>query len=205
MSAAKKNTDTTAENKQPQTTEAASTPADWAQAVLNQLVESQKTWFEITSKQNELLLETVNKVMEYRSNAPTDALSEWAKQGVQGFIEAQKRWAEIAVQQSEQIMQAVQSNTNLAKSHLENAQTDAPQGIASLIQMREKWLDFIAQQNTQVITAMKDTLKLDESSPATGFADFAQQAVNNYVEVQKRWLDLALQLPFSGNANRDKK
>jgi hypothetical protein len=29
-------------------------------------------------------------------------------------------------------------------------------------------------------------------------ADFAQQAVTNYVEVQKRWLDLATQLPFMG-------
>ena len=27
-----------------------------------------------------------------------------------------------------------------------------------------------------------------------------QQAVNNYVEVQKRWLDLATQLPFFGAA-----
>jgi hypothetical protein len=64
--------------------------------------------------------------------------------------------------------------------------------------MRRDWLDFAAQQNAQVISVMKESLNIDDSSPVAAFADFTQQAVNNYIEVQKRWLDLAMQLPFLG-------
>ena len=67
---------------------------------------------------------------------------------------------------------------------------------------RTQWLDLAAQQNAQVIKAVKDGLNLDDNSPAAALADFAQQAVTNYVEVQKRWLDLATQLPFFGTTKK---
>ncbi|MCY7347674.1 MAG: hypothetical protein LH614_15830 [Pyrinomonadaceae bacterium] len=179
--------------------------ADWAQTVLNQLVEAQKTWFENASQQNAMLIETVNKMSAMRQTAPTEALSDWFKQGIEGFIEAQKRWSEIAVQQSEQVLQAIQSNTNFSDINPESSKKSANQGIESLVKMRNSWLDFVTRQNTQLVNAMKDTLKIDDSSPTSALVDFAQQAVNNYIEVQKRWLDLAIQLPFSGAPDEQKK
>ena len=164
---------------------------EWAQTVMNQLVEAQKSWFEIVAQQNKLMLETVSKIGEMQQKAPTDALADWAKQSLEGFIEAQKRWAEISGQQSEQILQNVQTPNQ--------AQPQSSQNHEALTKMQTAWLDFAAQQNSQMITAMKKSLRLDDNSPAGAFADFAQAAVNNYVEVQKRWIDLALQLPFSGN------
>lgn len=182
-----------------------SLPSDYAQKVLDQLVEAQKTWFENAAQQNALLVETVNKMSAMRQNAPTDALSDWVKQGIEGFIEAQKRWSEIAVQQSEQILQAFQSNADFS-SYGENAiGANANQGIESLVKMRNAWLDFVTKQNAQLVNAMKDSLKIEDSSPVAAVADFAQQAVNNYVEVQKRWLDLAIQMPFFGASNEPKK
>lgn len=180
-------------------------PTEWAQAVLNQLVAAQKAWFEIASQQNALLLETVKNVSEMRKNAPTDALSDWAKQGIEGFVEAQKRWSEIAVQQSEKILRSVQTNADFSADKQTASPENAAQNIESLVKMRAAWLDFIAEQNSQIIKAMKDSLKLDQSSPVAALADFAQEAVNNYIEVQKRWLDLALQLPFPGNPKDDVK
>lgn len=191
-----KKADTTQENqKQPAAAkQAAALPTDWAQTVLNQLVEAQKTWFEIASQQNALLLETVTQVMELTRSAPTTALYDWARQGIEGFVEAQRRWSEIAVQQSEQILKAVQSGTSFS-TRTKGART---QGVEALVKMRRDWLDFAAQQNAQVISVMKESLNIDDSSPVAAFADFTQQAVNNYIEVQKRWLDLAMQLPFLG-------
>lgn len=183
----------------------ATLPTEWAQTVLSQLVEAQKTWFEIASQQNALLLETVTKVTEFRQSAPTSALSDWAKQGIEGFVEAQKRWAEIAVQQSEQILRAVQSNSDFSNLAQKSGQKDAGQNVESLVKMRGAWLDFVAQQNSQVINMMKQSLNIDESSPVAALADFAQEAVNNYVEVQKRWLDLATQLPFLGGTDNESK
>lgn len=179
--------------------------ADWAQTVLNQLVEAQKTWFENAAQQNALLVVTVNKMSEFRQTAPTTALSDWLKQAIEGFIEAQKRWSEIAVQQSEQILQAVHTNTNFSNTDYQSTGKHSNQGIETLAKMRNSWLDFVTQQNAQLVNAMKDTLKIDESSPAAALADFAQQAVNNYVEVQKRWLDLAMQSPFSNSTDKTDK
>lgn len=197
------NTKKQAAPKKEKTTDAL--PTDYAQKVLDQLVAAQKTWFENAAQQNALLVETVNKMSRMRQNAPTDALSDWVKQGIESFIEAQKRWSEIAVQQSEQILQAVQSNADFSDFNQESTGANASQGIESLVKMRNAWLDFVTKQNAQLVNAMKDTLKIDDSSPVAAVADFAQQAVNNYVEVQKRWLDMAMQMPFMGTTNEPKK
>ncbi len=180
-------------------------PADYAQNVLDQLVEAQKTWFENAARQNALLVETVNKMSEMRQNAPTEALSDWVKQGIEGFIEAQKRWSEIAVQQSEQILRSVKSNADFSVPDHQSAVKNSNQGIESLVKMRNSWLDFVTQQNMQLVNALKDTLKIDNSSPVAALADFAGQAVNNYVEVQKRWLDVAVKLSFPGGTDENKK
>ena len=196
--AAPENKKQTSSDKQKQ---APPPPTEWAQAVLNQLVEAQKMWFEIASQQNALLLETVTGVMELTRSAPTSALSDWARQAIEGFVEAQRRWSEIAAQQSGQILKAVQSGASFSKAD-RGAQL---QGVEALIKMRRDWLDFAAQQNAQVINVMKESLNLDDSSPVAALADFTQQAVNNYVEVQKRWLDLAMQLPFLGGTTGEPK
>lgn len=173
-----------------------SPPNDWAQTVLNQLVEAQKTWFENAAQQNALLVETVNKLSETRKSAPTEALSDWVKQGIENFIEAQKRWSEIAVRQSEQILETVRSNADFTDSDQKPNAAAANQTVETLVKMRSAWLDFVTSQNDRLVNTMKNTLKIDDSSPAASLADFARQAVNNYVEVQKRWLNLAVQFPF---------
>ena len=70
-------------------------PTDWATAVVNQLVEAQKMWLELVTKQNQLVFKTISEVSGMANNAPTEALASWAKQGMEGFIEAQKKWSEI--------------------------------------------------------------------------------------------------------------
>jgi hypothetical protein len=58
------------------------------------------------------------------------------------------------------------------------------------------WLDFAAQQNAQILDSLKQSLNLDDNNPAAMLANFAQSSMNSYVEIQKRWLDMAMQLPF---------
>jgi hypothetical protein len=77
-------------------------------------------------------------------------------------------------------------------------QAMARQGLETSLKMYTTWLDMALQQNAQMMKAIKQSLNLDDSSPAAALADFAQQTINSYVEIQKRWLDLAMQLPFSG-------
>jgi hypothetical protein len=188
---------------------ASQVPTDWAKMIVNQLIEAQRMWLEMTTQQTALVFKTVSEVMGMSQNAPTEALSNWAKQGVESFIAAQKHWSEIAMQQSAQLIQTVQSGASFGvgggTDALGAAQGAAGQGMEMLVNMRTAWLDFAAQQNAQMVKALKQNLNLDDSSPVSAIADFAQATMSSYVEIQKRWLDLATQMPFFGSAPKDKK
>jgi hypothetical protein len=176
---------------------------EWATAVINQMVEAQKMWLELVTKQNQLVFKTISEVSGMTNNAPTEALAAWAKQGMEGFIEAQKKWSEIAMAQSSQLMNAVQSGANFADpAVLGGLQATAGQGLETIVKMRMAWLDFASQQNAQIIDSMKQSLNIDDSNPAAMLANFAQSSMNSYVEVQKRWLDMAMQLPFLNNEKK---
>ncbi|HSF25008.1 MAG TPA: hypothetical protein VLE20_12350, partial [Blastocatellia bacterium] len=81
--------------------------AEWAQQVVEHLVDAQKKWIDLTAQQNALVLKAIEEGMAFYRTAPTPALAGWARQGVEGIVEAQKRWAEIASQQSSQLYDAI--------------------------------------------------------------------------------------------------
>ncbi|MFV0388464.1 MAG: hypothetical protein ACK5NT_06900 [Pyrinomonadaceae bacterium] len=167
---------------------------DWARSVVNQLIEAQKTWLEITTKQYELVFKTVSDVTGMAENAPSKALADWAKEGVKGFIDAQQQWSEIALSQGEQVLKLVQTGDFANANVLDSIKSSAEQGVETVIGLRMAWLDFASKQNSQMIKVFKQGLNLDESSPAAALADFAESAMNSYVEIQKRWLEMATQL-----------
>ncbi len=182
-------------------------PNDFAKMIVDQLIEAQRMWLEMTTQQTALIFKTVSEVMGMSENAPTEELGKWAKSGVESFIAAQKHWSEIAMQQSAQLMQTVQSGASFGggMDALGAAQGAAGKGIEILVDMRSAWLDFAAQQNAQMVKALKQSLKLDDSSPVAALADFAQTTMTSYVEIQKRWLDMATQIPIFGGSTKDKK
>jgi hypothetical protein len=162
-------------------------PADWVKQMIENLTDAQKRWIDLASEQNALVLKAISEGVNFYKTAPTPALADWAKAGIEGIIEAQKRWADIAAKQSQMfdfsaITQTMQDFTSF--------------GVDAFVKARTQWLDFVSEQNELALKTLKDNLGLDENSSATMLADFAQQAVTNYTEVQKRWLDLATQLPF---------
>ncbi len=67
-----------------------------------------------------------------------------------------------------------------------------------MVKMRKAWLEFAEEQNKQMVKAVKDGMKLDDSSAPAALADFAQATMKSYVEIQKRWLDMASQMPIFG-------
>jgi hypothetical protein len=186
---------------------AAQMPNDFAKMIVNQLIEAQRMWLEMTTQQTALIFKTVSDVMGMSESAPTEELAKMAKTGVTSFIEAQKYWAETAMQQSAQLMQTVQSGVSFGggMDALGTAQQTAGKGVDILVNMRSAWLDFAEQQNKQIVKALKSNLNLDDSSPVSAIADFAQQTMSSYVEIQKRWLDMATQIPFLGGSSKEKK
>ena len=91
---------------------AANQPLEFAQTIVNQMLEAQRMWLEITTQQTALVVKTVSDVMNLSNNAPSDALSNWAKDSAESFIEAQRQWSQIALEQSGELMKAVQSGAD---------------------------------------------------------------------------------------------
>src|SRR6202795_4829798 len=108
---------------------AASTAADtgaaeWAQQVVEHMVDAQKKWIDPTAQQNALVLKAIEEGMEFYRSAPTPALGDWARQGVEGIVEAQKRWAEIASQQSGRLYDSIREGINVSPSDVSRAVSD---------------------------------------------------------------------------------
>ena len=58
---------------------------EWANQVINHLVDAQKKWIEITSQQNALALKAIEEGANFYRTAPTPELGAWARQGYEGF------------------------------------------------------------------------------------------------------------------------
>ena len=79
-------------------------------------------------------------------------------------------------------------------------------GAADDAQQARDWLLRHGFENDSIQVVGLDDLALvcrSVAAPVNALADFAQQAMNSYVEIQKRWLDMATQLPIFGT--KDKK
>ena len=171
--------------------------AEWTASIVQQMSDAQKTWLEMATQQSELVFKTVSDLLQASQNAPTAALGDWAKQGIEAFVEAQRKWSEISIKQGEQMIEAMQKSANVLP-FAASVQAASAQSFETLVKMRMAWLETASEQNSQVIKAMRESLNIDDSSPIAALTEVAEKTMNNYVEVQKRWLELAMQLPVFG-------
>src|SRR6266540_5097870 len=95
--------------------------AEWAQQVVEHLVDAQKKWLDLTAQQNAVVLKAIEQGMEFYRNAPTPGLGDWARQGIEGIVEAQKRWAEIVTQQSGQLYDAIREGISVNPADVSRA------------------------------------------------------------------------------------
>src|SRR2546425_1025599 len=83
----------TAAGKAPETN-----AADWAQQVVEHLVDAQKKWIDLTAQQNALVIRALKAGLNLDDNSPAAALADFAQQAVTNYVEVQKRWLDLATQ-----------------------------------------------------------------------------------------------------------
>ena len=186
----------------------ANTASDWTRQVVDNLFEAEKSWIEMASQQNALVLRTMREVLALYRGAPNAAMGDWARQGLESFVEAQRKWVENITQQqasflSDQRAEAERMQAAHSEAGVANPVSPTEQPVEYLAQARRRWLDFAAQQNAQFLKAVREGMGLSESATASTVTDWSQQAVDNYVEVQKRWLNLATQWSFPFTPPKD--
>lgn len=176
---------------------------EWTKQVVENLVEAEKKWIELASEQNALTLKAIEKSQELFKGAPNPEVGLWAKQGVESFLEIQKKWTETVTQQRaqflEQVKQAFPADANSDPAAGAKALTDyGKQQAEMLIDTQKRWLDQATQQNTQILEGVGKAFGLPASPLTKTITDWANQTVNNYVELQKRYLNYTPKFPFQG-------
>jgi len=191
------------ENNQAATNGSGLSYSEWTKQVVENLVEAEKKWIELASDQNALTLKAIQKGQEFYKNAPNPEVGQWAKQGIESFLEIQKKWTDTITQQREQFLEQVKQSfpfdLNTDPATAAKALTDyGKQQAEMLIDTQKRWLDQATQQNTQILEGVRKAFGLPESPLTKTINDWANQTVNNYVEMQKRYLNYSPKFPFQG-------
>ena len=177
---------------------------DWARQFVEGLVEAERRWLELIAAQNELVINAIQQGMEAFRSAPTAGLGEWVRQGMENFLEVQRSWSGSFDQQRAQLLNnqfqpggEMANGLNMSAGQMAGLMT---QPLELLADARRRWLEYAATQNAQVVEGVKRALGIREGTPAATYIDWTQDAVNAYVDFQKRWLDLITQfsLPVPG-------
>lgn len=184
--------------------------ANWARQLVEGLVEAERRWLELAAAQNELTFNAIRQGVEAFSSAPTSGLGEWARQGLENFMEAQRSWTGNFELQRQQFLNGqfqpgseMAGNPNMPPTGQMAGLITQP--IELLADARRRWLEFAATQNAQIVEGVKRALGIREGTPAATYIGWTQDAVNSYVDFQKRWLDLLTQLPFQAPGGATKR
>lgn len=181
---------------------------DWARQFVEGLVEAERRWLELAAAQNELVINAIQQGLQAFQSAPTTGLGQWARQGMENFMEGQRTWSSNFDQQRAQFFNSqfqpgseMAPGFNMAPGQLAGLMT---QPVEMLVDARRRWLDYAANQSAEVVEGVKRALGIQEGTPAATYIDWAQDAVNSYVDFQKRWLELltTFSFPASGPVNR---
>jgi len=166
---------------------------EWAIQVSTHLGRARHQLAELAAQQNALITRAIDEGIDLVRTAPTPDLQRVASEGLEALETARKTLSSLAQLPTDQLVQVAKSQAEVA---VENATDLAGAGAAALLQASTRLLDQVEKKNDQLADSVRGELNLDENSAAAALVDFSRQLVSNYVEVQKRWIELGLQLPF---------
>ena len=170
---------------------------DWARQVTVHLGKARQQFAELAAQQNDLLIKAIDEGIDLVRTAPTPDLRQIANEGLEALSEAKQAVSSLAQLPPQQLLETAREVAKTQAAHaMETATELAGAGAANLIEKSEHWLDVLDQKNEQFVEAVKEDLHLDEKSAAAALADFSRQLVSNYVDVQRKWMELARQIPF---------
>lgn len=166
---------------------------EWAAQVSTHLGRARHQLAELAAQQNALISKAIDEGIDLVRTAPTPDLQRVASEGLEALEAARKTLSSLAQLPADQLVQVAKSQ---AEQAVESATDLAGAGAAVLLQASTRLLDQVEKKNDQLADSVRGELNLDENSAAAALVDFSRQLVSNYVDVQKRWIELGLQIPF---------
>lgn len=170
---------------------------DWARQVSQHLGRARQQIAELAAQQNALLIKAIDEGIDLVRTAPTPDLRQIANEGLEALSEAKQVVSTLAQLPPEQLLETAREVAQTqATQAVESATELAGAGAANLIEKGERWLEIIDQKNVKFIDTVKEDLQLDEKSAAAALANFSRELVSGYVDVQRKWMELAREVPF---------
>jgi len=170
------------------------TYAQWMQQVVESLLDSEQKWLELAAEQNELTLKALKQGAEFFRTVPTPPITDWVRQGEERFMEAQRRWIDSTTRQRERMMREMQKAEQTAEGtptpNFRSITEFAREQAEGIFEARNRWLNFVGKQNALFVEGIQETLGIKEATPAANRAKLVEETVDNYVEVQKRLLNV---------------
>lgn len=170
------------------------TYSQWMRQVIESMLDSEQKWLELAAEQNELTLKALKQGAEFFRTAPTPPITEWVRQGEERFMEAQRRWIDTTTRQRERMMREMQKAEETAEGtptpNFRSVTDFAREQVEGLVEARNRWLSFLGKQNALFVEGIQESLGIKETAPAANRAKLVEETVDNYVEVQKRLLNV---------------
>jgi len=162
-----------------------STLAQWARQGMESFVATQKILLDLAAQQNSLTLGFVRERVNLSPLRPLTGAVEIAGQSLANFVAAQKILLDLAAEENTLLQSGVKEGLGLSGTPA--AMTDAIRdGVNALVAMHKKFLDMVDKESKAVVEAIKEGKRFEGKN----LVEITREGVENFVETQKKFLDL---------------
>jgi len=160
----------------------------WMKQGIEGFAATQRIFGEVAMRQNAAANKTLRDESSDREHSPLALLTDLAVEGTSSFIEAQKILLHLALEENQRMMNGIKER--VADSPQAVAMTDLiRRSLDTLLRMQQDFLRTTSKQTLQWLEAVKHGNGL----PTTQLVDLAQEQMQNFVEAQKKFLDVIAQ------------
>jgi hypothetical protein len=157
----------------------------WAQQGAQTLFATQRILIDLAMRQNASVMNSLRQQLSDPHHSPTAILGEIAGEGITNFLEGQKVLFDLGKQQNEILMSGVKERVaNYPAAH---AIADLlRRSVQTFIHMQEEYLKIASKQTHTWVEAAKAGKPYQPEQ----LVELAREAMENFVEAQKRFLDI---------------
>lgn len=157
----------------------------WMQQGVESFFATQRILVDLAMRQNLSLMKTLRDDLASPERSPLVMLTQLAAEGTATFLESQRVLLELAQSETEIVMGGVKERVGGTAPALAVAEM-VRRSMGTFLAMQEQFLDLANKQTTQWLHAIK------AGKPYTGenMIDLAREAMEHFVEAQKKFLDV---------------
>jgi hypothetical protein len=169
----------------------------WAQQGVQSYFATQRILLDLAMRQNASVIHAVRDRLSDPHHSPTAILTEVAGEGVQNLIHAQQVLADLIQRQNEIVMAGVKERVggpSIAFAAIDLLRRT----VDNAIDMQKEFLKSASKQNH----AWLESVKEGKMPKADSLIDFAREAMETFVEAEKKFLDVVAEEATKATSSR---